>query len=257
MSYSPSNPYLPANSSYYPSSNVANGVHIVPPSSRPDMTQRKRPKYTRSKTGCLTCRVKKIKCDETKPNCMRCTHGSRECSWPEGVPARKKSVARRDDVDGRPSTAGSSGISEASTPPAREHSPPRRNEVDLSLLPLPSRAPSETYIQIHSLNGDHESSRRPLERAPGYANPHPPTNSNVLSMIPESSYPSRYDHPYLNGTNPSQSSRQAMPPYRNLPHQPPNHWSHPPEPLDSYYHGQHERALVGHSSPNDSHNRYQ
>jgi len=221
------------------------------------MAQRKRPKYTRSKTGCLTCRIKKIKCDETKPNCMRCTHGSRDCSWPEGVPARKKSVARRDDVDGRPSTAGSSGMSEASTPPAREHTPPRRNEVDLSLLPLPSRPPSENYIQMNSLSSDHESSRRSLERAPGYS--HPSTNPSVLSMIPESSYTSRYDHGYLNGTNPAQSSRPGMPPYRTLTHQPANHWTHPPEPLDSYYHGGlPERTLVGHGSTNDhSHNRYQ
>jgi len=34
--------------------------HVVPPP-RPGVTPRKRPKYTRSKTGCLTCRVKKIK----------------------------------------------------------------------------------------------------------------------------------------------------------------------------------------------------
>ncbi|CCA70153.1 hypothetical protein PIIN_04092, partial [Serendipita indica DSM 11827] len=39
---------------------------------------RKRPKYTRSKKGCLTCRSKKIKCDERKPICTRCEHGHRE-----------------------------------------------------------------------------------------------------------------------------------------------------------------------------------
>ncbi|KAF8973137.1 hypothetical protein BDZ97DRAFT_655902 [Flammula alnicola] len=282
MSYSPTNQYLPAHQQYYPPSALGNPVHIIPPS-RPDIVQRKRPKYTRSKTGCLTCRVKKIKCDETKPNCMRCTHGSRECSWPEGVPARKKSVARRDDVDGRPSTAESSGLSDASTPPARELTPPRRNQVDISLLPMPSRAPSENFLHMHPINSDHESSRRQLyvrqkhletplffdrtpfsDRASAYSHSHPSANSNVLSMIPESSYPSRYDQTYLNGGNPAQSSRQPMTtPYRTLSHQPPaNHWTHPPEPLDSYYqnhHGVlHERPLVGHTSPNDhSHNRYQ
>ncbi|KAF8750632.1 GAL4-like Zn(II)2Cys6 (or C6 zinc) binuclear cluster DNA-binding domain [Rhizoctonia solani] len=46
---------------------------------------RKRPKYTRSKTGCLTCRTKKIKCDETKPICTKCVHGQRECTWPKDV----------------------------------------------------------------------------------------------------------------------------------------------------------------------------
>ncbi|KAI0027707.1 hypothetical protein K488DRAFT_90541 [Vararia minispora EC-137] len=35
---------------------------------------RRRPKYTRSRTGCWTCRQKKVKCDETKPSCTRCVH---------------------------------------------------------------------------------------------------------------------------------------------------------------------------------------
>lgn len=58
---SSSHQYLPTHGQYYPSSAVGNNpVHIIQPS-RPELSQRKRPKYTRSKTGCLTCRVKKIK----------------------------------------------------------------------------------------------------------------------------------------------------------------------------------------------------
>ncbi|OAA71540.1 C6 zinc finger domain protein [Cordyceps fumosorosea ARSEF 2679] len=34
---------------------------------------------TRGRTGCLTCRSRHIKCDETKPFCRRCTSGRREC----------------------------------------------------------------------------------------------------------------------------------------------------------------------------------
>ncbi|KAK0485768.1 hypothetical protein IW261DRAFT_1415692 [Armillaria novae-zelandiae] len=73
-------------------------AQYYPPHSPPltdAQAQRKRPKYTRSKTGCMTCRVKKIKCDETKPNCMRCTHGQRDCTWPDGVPPRKKQPGRK------------------------------------------------------------------------------------------------------------------------------------------------------------------
>ncbi|KAF9049951.1 hypothetical protein BJ165DRAFT_1455237, partial [Panaeolus papilionaceus] len=77
MSYATPDPYLSAHPSYYPPPPNA-PIHIVPPPHRTEAAARKRPKYTRSKTGCMTCRVKKIKCDETKPNCMRCTHGSRE-----------------------------------------------------------------------------------------------------------------------------------------------------------------------------------
>ncbi|KAK0714929.1 hypothetical protein B0H67DRAFT_228933 [Lasiosphaeris hirsuta] len=31
------------------------------------------------KTGCLTCKARKVKCDETKPHCERCTSTSRKC----------------------------------------------------------------------------------------------------------------------------------------------------------------------------------
>jgi len=75
--------------------------------------------------------------------------GCKKCTWPEGVPARKKSATRKDSGDGRPSTAGSSGLSEGSTPPTRDPSPPRRAPVDVGLPPLASRraayAPSATW----------------------------------------------------------------------------------------------------------------
>ncbi len=41
---------------YYPPSAINSPLHIMQ-----ELGQRKRPKYTRSTTGCLTCRIKKIK----------------------------------------------------------------------------------------------------------------------------------------------------------------------------------------------------
>nr|XP_036581263.1 tannase subunit protein [Colletotrichum truncatum]KAF6789531.1 tannase subunit protein [Colletotrichum truncatum] len=32
------------------------------------------------KTGCRTCKARKVKCDEAKPKCMRCTSSGRECA---------------------------------------------------------------------------------------------------------------------------------------------------------------------------------
>ncbi|KAF4470021.1 c6 zinc finger domain [Fusarium albosuccineum] len=34
---------------------------------------------TKVRTGCFTCKVRKIKCDETKPHCQRCTKTGRKC----------------------------------------------------------------------------------------------------------------------------------------------------------------------------------
>ena len=36
----------------------------------------------RTKTGCLTCRKRKKKCDELRPNCTYCVASQRVCTWP-------------------------------------------------------------------------------------------------------------------------------------------------------------------------------
>ncbi|KAL6310354.1 fungal-specific transcription factor domain-containing protein [Sparassis latifolia] len=189
-------------------------MHVVASPPRQDTTaQRKRPKYTRSKTGCLTCRAKKIKCDESKPNCMRCTHGQRECTWPEGVPPRKKTVPKHEPapepsldtgLDTRPSTAGSSGMSETSTPPTRDNTPPGREPMELGLPPIMSRRHTEPVLHVPGVESG--TSRRqslvPMSSttAQGYAMH--PTSSQILPAIPESesSYSAhQYPHSYSNG----------------------------------------------------------
>ncbi|KAH9211680.1 fungal-specific transcription factor domain-containing protein [Leptodontidium sp. 2 PMI_412] len=41
----------------------------------------------RTRTGCLTCRKRKVKCDETKPICGRCIRLLRECTWGDQLQA--------------------------------------------------------------------------------------------------------------------------------------------------------------------------
>ncbi|KAH7311780.1 hypothetical protein B0J17DRAFT_381211 [Rhizoctonia solani] len=38
------------------------------------------PSQTRSRSGCLTCKARRKKCDETKPFCQRCEHTGVQCS---------------------------------------------------------------------------------------------------------------------------------------------------------------------------------
>ncbi|WVO21944.1 uncharacterized protein IAS62_003264 [Cryptococcus decagattii] len=47
--------------------------------------QKRRKKYTRTRTGCLCCRSRRIKCDEARPVCKRCTIAKRECVYPDGA----------------------------------------------------------------------------------------------------------------------------------------------------------------------------
>ncbi|KAF8520463.1 hypothetical protein BU17DRAFT_89054 [Hysterangium stoloniferum] len=147
-------------------------THVLSGPIRTEPLTRKRPKYTRSKTGCLTCRVKKIKCDETKPTCTRCAHGQRECTWPENVPARKKTVPKKqaegDDKSPALSPESASPASSSATPTAREASPARKS-------PLGSLSASEDAV----------SSRRP------HSEPTTAAGSPMVSPVEPSSAVSR------------------------------------------------------------------
>ncbi|KAF2672585.1 hypothetical protein BT63DRAFT_131299 [Microthyrium microscopicum] len=40
-------------------------------------------KFRRTRSGCYTCRNRRVKCDEGRPTCERCKKGNRECVYPE------------------------------------------------------------------------------------------------------------------------------------------------------------------------------
>lgn len=285
LHYPPATHYVPP--SYFSQLHASGHLQVTVPTPRQDTTtQRKRPKYTRSKTGCLTCRAKKIKCDESKPNCLRCTHGQRECTWPEGVPARKKPTPRKEHtVDGgydtRPSTAGSSGVSDASTPPTRDITPPKREPVDAGLPPLVSRRHSEPVIQV-PMAGDLAAVRRQSVAAAGQGYPmHPNSHSShashtqMLPVIPEMSSPySAHQHYHNSSYSAShqypQAASLALPRITSQhdhlrsvdAHLMSGHWSSPSlltpvDPLEPFFPSVQERNLVGHSSPTVHNIRYQ
>nr|C9K7C2.1 RecName: Full=Transcription activator AMTR1; AltName: Full=AM-toxin biosynthesis regulator 1 [Alternaria alternata]BAI44746.1 Zn(II)2Cys6 transcription factor [Alternaria alternata] len=56
----------------------------------------------RSRTGCLTCRQRKLKCDEKKPVCRQCAKASRECIPSPGIVFRHQQNA---SMNGEDSTA--------------------------------------------------------------------------------------------------------------------------------------------------------
>ncbi|KAK3487725.1 uncharacterized protein B0T23DRAFT_213097 [Neurospora hispaniola] len=45
-------------------------------------------KHRRTRSGCYTCRSRRVKCDETHPVCERCRKGNRECVYPEPTPPK-------------------------------------------------------------------------------------------------------------------------------------------------------------------------
>ena len=57
---------------------------------------RKKAFTRRSKTGCLTCRKRRIKCDETRPMCRNCVKPCRNCIYRHGTAIAGQEVAQVD-----------------------------------------------------------------------------------------------------------------------------------------------------------------
>ncbi|KAK4126187.1 hypothetical protein N657DRAFT_297306 [Parathielavia appendiculata] len=57
-------------------------------------------KHRRTRSGCYTCRSRRVKCDETRPVCERCRKGKRECIYPEPpAPKGSGSSGSKDSVE--------------------------------------------------------------------------------------------------------------------------------------------------------------
>ncbi|KFX99103.1 hypothetical protein O988_04050 [Pseudogymnoascus sp. VKM F-3808] len=60
----------------------------------PAPVRQRRPRTAYSKTGCHTCKVRRVKCDESKPTCQRCTITSRKCDgYTSDIPQAQQSAA--------------------------------------------------------------------------------------------------------------------------------------------------------------------
>jgi len=234
----------------------------------------------------MTCRQKKIKCDENKPKCHRCAHGQRDCTWPVGVEPRKRAPPKRvdtvhmDPTDIRPSTASSSGISEGSTPPTRNHTPPKRELLELDLPPLTLRRHSDIHGQPHHshsmpslMDPGHRSS---LLSVPSGSQFHAPSShTSTHSVMPELSDPYLTLPPVNRLYTPVQPQYSSSAPlgiprviqatgsgYRYFENMqtPVSQWmSQAPshlEPMDSYFSHTQERFSTGASSSDTQPNRY-
>ncbi|KAI3572642.1 hypothetical protein IWW34DRAFT_222641 [Fusarium oxysporum f. sp. albedinis] len=66
--------------------------------------------HRKSKTGCNTCKKRRVKCDEARPRCAKCTFGNRTCSY-AAAPGQGPDQARLNTT-----VAGSASNSPAGTP---------------------------------------------------------------------------------------------------------------------------------------------
>ncbi|KAJ9138929.1 C6 finger domain-containing protein [Pleurostoma richardsiae] len=88
-------------------------------------------KHRRTRSGCYTCRSRRVKCDENHPICDRCRKGKRECVYPE--PAGSKSSSTSKD--------GATNSQHAS--PESSHDEEDETERDLKLDTIPDEEEPE------------------------------------------------------------------------------------------------------------------
>ncbi|KAL8815435.1 MAG: hypothetical protein Q9223_005423 [Gallowayella weberi] len=55
-------------------------------------------KHRRTRSGCYTCRQRRVKCDEARPQCQRCLKGSRPCTYPEPRSKTKTGTSTKSDT---------------------------------------------------------------------------------------------------------------------------------------------------------------
>ncbi|KAL2815311.1 hypothetical protein BJX63DRAFT_430829 [Aspergillus granulosus] len=116
----------------------------------------------RTRTGCLTCRARRVKCDEQKPTCKRCHAANLECAGYEQkrqveIPRRKR--GRRPIGSATPDTGGTRDAA-AVTPPHRGDEP---SSSSLTLSPTPTFRPDG--LPLIGLPNNPTPAQRPHARA--------------------------------------------------------------------------------------------
>ncbi|KAF4437815.1 Transcriptional regulatory protein moc3 [Fusarium austroafricanum] len=99
----------------------------------------------RAKTGCLTCRQRRVKCDEGKPSCRNCSRFGRSCSWPKATDMADRRHRRLRASPG-------SHISDSN----EIGSSPKTDEISHAIIPVLSNRQSLTTINHHPFETDTE-----------------------------------------------------------------------------------------------------
>ncbi|KAI9368363.1 hypothetical protein BJX61DRAFT_524232 [Aspergillus egyptiacus] len=110
-------------------------------------------KHKRTRSGCFTCRARRIKCDETRPTCERCRKGNRECAYPNSTTGPVSKPASRSAAKTkafRPQSHGSDSSGHVETEEARILEPIADNEEEDAVSPGSSthQSPSNTASAV-------------------------------------------------------------------------------------------------------------
>jgi hypothetical protein len=141
---------------------------VLDPTTQQTLTLRPKPKFTRKKTGCLTCRARRKKCGEQKPVCIGCSQNQLLCTWPT-LPTHRQAPAKLSIKNG---ASVHHRKSMRSNLPKEPH--PRRSETSpiTSNIQSPQVHP-EVPFSSHgpTLNSSHDLASLRYMRAVMQANP--------------------------------------------------------------------------------------
>ncbi|KAK6840754.1 sugar transporter [Apiospora arundinis] len=131
---------------------------------------RKKPRKfaPKSRLGCKICKIRRVKCDETRPSCLKCTSTGRKCDGYGGSPSALQAAEQEPDHDYNEKVRrpGSSGTNRPLTtvrvvqPQAEKagcHGLTMQNLGPLMVLPVTGPAQTEVlsffeYISVRQLN---------------------------------------------------------------------------------------------------------
>ncbi|KAH8709980.1 hypothetical protein GQ44DRAFT_627404 [Phaeosphaeriaceae sp. PMI808] len=85
-------------------------------------------KHRRTRSGCFTCRQRRVKCDENHPMCERCRKGNRECIYPDTQSTQKSS--RNGIKSGKTGAADGTSSPENHDEDDRERLPPIHDDEE-------------------------------------------------------------------------------------------------------------------------------
>ncbi|CRK12097.1 hypothetical protein HYQ45_015138 [Verticillium longisporum] len=178
------------------STGTANGSSTSAVPSRPGPSSSGR-RFIRSREGCLTCKRRKVKCDEQRPRCSHCERLNLECKW---RPQSSISQQRR-----QMAAASGSVTSPVPPSPATDSSPNAPGS-------LPGHAVDEVFDYASFMwdSGDFWQQVSPLLTTANAVMPFPPPDRGSMSAPLDSAGIDKFDT--MGGVQPEHQPLQLLPP---------------------------------------------
>ncbi|KAH9908792.1 fungal-specific transcription factor domain-containing protein [Xylariomycetidae sp. FL2044] len=109
-------------------------------------------KHRRTRSGCYTCRSRRVKCDETHPVCERCRKGKRDCLYPDPTTAK--------GVSGSGLSKDANSQSQTASPNSSQDDEDGEGDREIKLEPIldeeepeePTRPPSRSLARLRRIN---------------------------------------------------------------------------------------------------------